>query len=122
MLLSPWVFLSLVNPTKPKDGNAFYKKIFIPAVQKADLSGVVWHTLRHTFCSRLVQAGIPLTTVQKLAGHKDYSTPLIYAHLSPGHLHEAVGILDKETKKTEFESEPAPNPAPEENRREGKVS
>ncbi|MHB8422410.1 MAG: tyrosine-type recombinase/integrase [Leptospirales bacterium] len=41
-----------------------------------------WHTLRHIFCSRLVQAGIPLTTVQKLAGHKDYSTTLIYAHLS----------------------------------------
>ena len=112
VILTPWVFPSPVNQTKPRDGNAFYKKIFIPAVQKADLSGVVWHTLRHTFCSRLVQAGIPLTTVQKLAGHKDYSTTLIYAHLSPGHLHDAVGILDKETKKTDSESEPAPIPAP----------
>lgn len=112
VILTPWVFPSPVNPTKPRDGNAFYKKIFIPAVQKANLSGVVWHTLRHTFCSRLVQAGIPLTTVQKLAGHKDYSTTLIYSHLSPGHLHDAVGILDRETEKTEFESEPAPNPAP----------
>ena len=121
VILSPWVFPSPVDHTKPRDGNAFYKKIFIPAVQKADLSGVVWHTLRHTFCSRLVQAGIPLTTVQKLAGHKDYSTTLIYAHLSPGHLHDAVGILYRETKKTEFESEPAPNPAPEENRRDGKA-
>ncbi len=101
-----------MNIQKPRDGNAFYKKIFIPAVQKADLFGVVWHTLRHTFCSRLVQAGIPLTTVQKLAGHKDYSTTLIYAHLSPGHLHDAVGILDKETKKTDSESGPAPIPAP----------
>ncbi|MHB8543871.1 MAG: tyrosine-type recombinase/integrase [Leptospirales bacterium] len=71
-----------------------------------------WHKPRHTFCSRLVQAGIPLTTVQKLADHKDYSTTLIYAHLSPGHLHDAVGILDKETKKTDSESEPAPIPAP----------
>ncbi|MHB1927661.1 MAG: tyrosine-type recombinase/integrase [Leptospirillum sp.] len=112
VILTPWVFPSPVNPTKPRDGNSFYKRVFIPAVEKAGLSGVVWHTLRHTFCSRLVQAGIPLTTVQKLAGHKDHSTTLIYAHLSPGHLHDAVGILDKETKKADFESEPAPKPAP----------
>ncbi len=65
----------------------------IPSGPATGLAGVVWHTLRHTFCSRRVQAGIPLTTVQKLAGHKDYSTTLIYAHLSPGHLHEAVGVL-----------------------------
>ena len=110
VILSPWVFPSPVDHTKPRDGNAFYKKVFVPAVEKAGLSGVVWHTLRHTFCSRLVQAGIPLTTVQKLAGHKDYSTTLIYAHLSPGHLHEAVGILSGKNPKSE--SEPAPNPAP----------
>ena len=112
VILTPWVFPSPVNPTKPRDGNAFYKKVFIPAVEKAGLLGVVWHTLRHSFCSRLVQAGIPLTTVQRLAGHKDYSTTLIYAHLSPGHLHDAVGILDGTSKKEKIESEPAPKPAP----------
>ena len=110
VILSPWVFPSPVDHTKPRDGNAFYKKVFVPAIEKAGLSGVVWHTLRHTFCSRLVQAGVPLTTVQKLAGHKDYSTTLIYAHLSPDHLHEAVGILSGKNPKSE--SEPAPNPAP----------
>ena len=57
VILTPWAFPSPVNQTKPRDGNAFYKKIFIPAVQKSDLSGVVWNTLRHTFCSRLVQQG-----------------------------------------------------------------
>ena len=110
VILSPWVFPSPVDHTKPRDGNAFYKKVFVPAIEKAGLSDVVWHTLRHTFCSRLVQAGVPLTTVQKLAGHKDYSTTLIYAHLSPDHLHEAVGILSGKNPKSE--SEPAPNPAP----------
>ncbi len=118
--LSPWVFPSPVDHTKPRDACAFYRRVFVPAVERAGLSGVVWHTLRHTFCSRLVQAGIPLTTVQKLAGHKDYTTTLIYAHLSPDHLHDAVGILTG--KKPEKESEPAPIPALEEKMREGKVS
>lgn len=120
VILSPWVFPSPVDHTKPRDACAFYRRVFVPAVEKAGLSGVVWHSLRHTFCSRLVQKGIPLTTVQKLAGHKDYSTTLIYAHLSPDHLHEAVGILTG--GKPEFKSEPAPNPAPEENERGEKVS
>ena len=116
VILSPWVFPSPIDHTKPRDGNAFYKKIFVPAVEKAGLSGLVWHSLRHTFCSRLVQAGIPLTTVQKLAGHKDYSTTLVYAHLSPDHLHEAVGILMGKNQKIESE------PAPGENERREKIS
>jgi len=120
VILSPWVFPSPVDPAKPRDGNTFYKKVFVPAVEKAGLSGLVWHSLRHTFCSRLVQAGIPLTTVQKLAGHKDYSTTLVYAHLSPDHLHEAVGILMGKNPK--IESEPAPKPAPKDFQGKGNVS
>ena len=112
VILSPWVFPSPIDSNKPRDGNAFYKRVFVPAVERAGLPGVVWHTLRHTFCSRLVQAGIPLTTVQRLAGHKDYSTTLIYAHLSPGHLHEAVGILTGQNPKKESEPAPIPAPAP----------
>jgi len=27
VILTPWVFPSPVNPTKPRDGNAFYKKV-----------------------------------------------------------------------------------------------
>ncbi len=99
VILTPWVFSSPVNIQKSRYGNPFTKKIFIPAMEKDELSGVVCHTLRQTFCPRLLQAGIPLTTVQKLAGHKDYSTTLIHAHLSPEHLHDAVRILDKETKR-----------------------
>ncbi len=32
------------------------------------------HQFRHTFCSRLVQKGVPLTTVAKLAGHAGVET------------------------------------------------
>lgn len=44
------------------------------------------HTYRHTYCSHLVMANVPLRTVQQLAGHAHYSTTEIYAHLSPDHL------------------------------------
>jgi integrase len=64
---------------------------FEKAVKKADLRPAFrYHDLRHTYCSRLVAAGVPLLEVQQLAGHKSYSTTLRYAHLSPDHRKRAV--------------------------------
>jgi hypothetical protein len=40
-------------------------------------------------------AGVPLATVQTLLGHKSLQMVLRYAHLSPGHISQAVEILDK---------------------------
>ena len=38
--------------------------------------------------------GVPLVTVSKLLGHADIKTTMIYAHLSPDHLKDAVNKLD----------------------------
>jgi len=39
------------------------------------------HQFRHAFASDLARAGVPLTTIQKLLGHSDPKTSLIYIHL-----------------------------------------
>jgi len=54
------------------------------------------HTLRHTFASHLVMSGVDLPTVQKLMGHADIQTTMIYAHLAPDHLADAVNKLSLE--------------------------
>lgn len=36
------------------------------------------HTFRHTFCTRLINRGVPLTTVSKLAGHSNIDTTARY--------------------------------------------
>jgi site-specific recombinase XerD len=64
-----------------------------PAVEAAKLSDVVWHTLRHTFISNLMMAGVDVRTVQELAGHKTISMTIRYAHLAPAHKQEAVERL-----------------------------
>lgn len=51
------------------------------------------HSLRHTFASHLVMSGVDLPTVQKLLGHADIQTTMIYAHLMPDHLASAVDKL-----------------------------
>ena len=54
---------------------------------------VVFHTLRHTFASWLVQAGVPLYTVQRLMGHKTIVMTQRYAHLAPDQGAEAALLL-----------------------------
>jgi integrase len=51
------------------------------------------HALRHTFASHLAMAGVDLATIQKLMGHSDIETTMIYAHLAPEHLSKAVSKL-----------------------------
>jgi integrase len=52
------------------------------------------HCLRHGCASRLVQAGVPILTVKELLGHAKIDTTLIYAHLAPKNLEEAVKLLE----------------------------
>ena len=51
---------------------------------------VVFHTLRHTFCSWLAIRGVPLYTIGKLAGHTTPDMARRYAKLSPDAKREAI--------------------------------
>ena len=46
---------------------------------KADLKPLSPHRLRHTLATLLVNQGMPITSLQKLLGHQDINTTLIYA-------------------------------------------
>jgi len=54
----------------------------------------VIHTCRHTFCSRLVQRGVPILTVKELAGHKTLAMTMRYAHLAPKQHADAIAVLN----------------------------
>ncbi len=72
------------------------KKLTSPitkTAKKAGLKGVSPHTLRHTFASHLIMSGVDLRTVQRLLGHKNIGTTMMYAHLTEDHLARGVEKL-----------------------------
>jgi len=87
---SPYIFPSPRIAGQPMQGRNFMVKAYSPALEKAKILDANWHTLRHTFASRLVMAGVDLRTVQELMGHSTITMTMRYAHLSPGHLREAI--------------------------------
>lgn len=56
-------------------------------------SDITLHTLRHTFCSRLVEKGISLPVIQKLMGHKKIETTMLYTHIKNEQMEQAVKAL-----------------------------
>jgi site-specific recombinase XerD len=70
------------------------KRSFKTALRRAKILDFRFHDMRHTFASHLVMAGVDITTVKELLGHKTLTMTLRYAHLSPTHKVKAVDLLD----------------------------
>jgi len=80
----------------PETGKPFVdlKAGFALACAKAGISGVSWHTLRHTFASRLVNSGVDIVTVKELLGHSSLSVTMRYTHTNLDSKRAAVAKLD----------------------------
>jgi len=63
------------------------------ACKKAGITGVTWHTLRHTFASRLLERGVDIMTVKELLGHSTVTVTMRYTHSNLDSKVAAVGKL-----------------------------
>jgi integrase len=98
---------SLIFSTKKHDKMTTITNSFKHAVNRLGLNKgitdprdkVVFHTLRHTFASWLVQDGTPLYTVKELLGHKSIAMTERYSHLAESTMREAVKKLKNKLKK-----------------------
>jgi integrase len=58
-------------------------------------AGWIMHTYRHTCATNLLEAGVPIYTVQKWLGHKTISTTQRYAKMTRSQLDVAVKMLNQ---------------------------
>lgn len=87
----PYVFHDNITGKPYQD----VKRSFNTALRKTGIRDFHFHDLRHTFASHLIMAGVDITTVSRLLGHKTLTMTLRYSHLAPAHMTKAVDILDK---------------------------
>jgi len=74
------------------------RRAFRGAIKKAQIENFHFHDLRHTFATRLIQAGIDIYKVHRLLGHKSPIMTQRYAHHYPESLRDGVEILEKREK------------------------
>lgn len=70
------------------------RRAFRLIVKKSGLDDFHFHDLRHTFATRMVQAGVDLYKVQRLLGHKSPQMTQRYAHHYPESLRDGVDALE----------------------------
>ena len=78
-------------------GQPLTKNVAQVAVKRHLTRAGLWrasaHKLRHTFGTRLAEAGVDLLVMKDLLGHATVATTQIYAHVAQRRLREAIDKL-----------------------------
>lgn len=75
--------------------HANLRKEFIAVLNKAKISKIKFHGLRHTYATRLFEENVPIKTVQALLGHSNINTTMnIYTHVTDNMKSNAIEKLN----------------------------
>jgi site-specific recombinase XerD len=89
-----WLFAGVNRPTQALTGGAV-QRICERTAKRAGLSKRIHpHTLRHSFATHLLEAGVDLLSVQALLGHSHFNTTAKYLHVSMRRLQGLPQLLE----------------------------
>ena len=57
--------------------------------------GISLHSLRHSYATHLLEAGVPLPTIQRYLGHSHIETTMVYLHLTPEGQQQSVAHINR---------------------------
>lgn len=89
----PWLFPNLSGDGPICDTTP--QRMYHAACERAGLTNAAGiHTLRHSFATHLLEAGVDLHTIQRLLGHGHIATTMRYLHLAQHRLTGTTSPLD----------------------------
>ena len=71
------------------------QRLLILARKQLNFPAATIHSLRHSFATHMLEAGAHLHTIQKLLGHKQITSTMVYLHLTHQTTRDALGLMDE---------------------------
>lgn len=92
-----WRFGTVQNEQKVDTGTQYadVKKSFSAACRRAGITDFRFHDLRHTFGTRLADAGVDVVKIKELMGHASIVTTMRYIHATDQGKRGAITVLSE---------------------------
>jgi len=71
------------------------QRLLILARKQLNIPDASVHSLRHSFATHLLEAGAHLHTIQRLLGHKQITSTMVYLHLTHQSTKDALALMDE---------------------------